>query len=133
MFAQPPAQPGESGTNWVMPAEGGLAEKISEEGYVPWGWSGDGQSVIVKEISQGDAQARDLYLLDVSTRRKTKLLESTSFSLFQPGFSVDNRWITFQATKPPFSQSSVFIAPYRVGVVPAERLDSPRTRLRVGR
>ena len=76
---------------------------------------------MVKEISQGDDQARDLYLLDISTRRKTKLLESTSFFLFQPGFSADSRWITFQATKPPFSQSAVFIVPYRAGVVPAER------------
>jgi len=120
MFVQLPAQPGERGTIWVMPAEGGLAEKISEEGYGTWGWSGDSQSIIVKETSQGDAQARDLYLLDVSTRKKTKLLESTSFSLFQPGFSADNRWITFQASKPPFTQSAVFIASYRAGVIPAE-------------
>ena len=120
MFVQPPAQPGERGTIWVMPTEGGLAEKISEEGYYPWGWSGDSQSIVVKEISQGDTEARGLYLLNVSTRRKTKLLESTSFTLFQPGFSTDNRWITFEATKPPFSQSAVFIASYRAGVIPAE-------------
>ena len=89
----------------------GSQERISEC-VSQGGWSSDGRAL----LCVGTAPAR-VSLFDLQTRRMIPLLTQSSWALWNPRFSPDDRWISFNATKP--GQSRIFVAPFgRAGLIP---------------
>jgi hypothetical protein len=50
-------------------------------------------------------------VVDIASKRHTGLLNHPVWTLWNPRFSPDDRWLSFNATKP--GESRIFIAPFR--------------------
>jgi eukaryotic-like serine/threonine-protein kinase len=108
------------GSHWALyqvPARGGVSEKISDDGALPWDWSPDGSQILYM-IEEGRRQpTTGLGLFDVATRQKTDYVLSPKYSLARARFSPDGRWIAVMA----FDASGVHIV-----VMPFRREGPPR-------
>jgi eukaryotic-like serine/threonine-protein kinase len=108
------------GSHWALyqvPTMGGVSEKISDDGALPWDWSPDGSQILYM-IEEGRRQpTTGLGLFDVATRQKTDYVLSPKYSLARARFSPDGRWIAVMA----FDTSGVHIV-----VIPFRREGPPR-------
>ena len=76
------------------------------------GWSSDGNRL----LCVGTVPAR-VSVIDLQSGQITGLLDHASWALWNPHFSPDDRWISFNATVP--GRSHIFVAPVRgPGLIP---------------
>ena len=78
-------------------SRGGVSENVCEPCGFPWDWTPDNKRLSFHRTRDSRAS---VYLLDLSNRQETLLLQHPSFSLHQANFSPDGRWVTFVATGP---------------------------------
>jgi Tol biopolymer transport system component/DNA-binding winged helix-turn-helix (wHTH) protein len=77
------------------------------------GWSSDGQSI----LCLGSGSIPRISVFDLKSKRIAGLLNHSTWSLWNPRFSPDDRWISFNATTP--GKSRIFVAPFRrTGLIP---------------
>ncbi len=107
-----------SGGAYVVPAEGGPAEKLcGEECAFPWDWSPDGSSLLLTNRQSVNEQ---LDVFDFGTRERRPFLTSTPYKVFQSRVSPDRRWLAFVTAATRAGPCEVFISPLENGV-PASR------------
>jgi dipeptidyl aminopeptidase/acylaminoacyl peptidase len=73
---------------------------------VPHSWSPDGRVIAFHDFSQSNP---DIWLLSVSDRKKTRLLEG-DFDKGNPEFSPDGRWLAYMSTES--GRSEVYVQPF---------------------
>lgn len=79
-----------------------------------YGWSSD-----KKRLAVVGKKPAPVSILNVGTRRRTALLKHASYQLWNPRFSPDDRWVSFNATEP--GRSRIFVAPVRdEGLIPEQ-------------
>lgn len=87
--------PGGNGDIWVMPADGGEARMIAEDGYFPV-WSPDGESLLFQAERDGRWEFRIVAANGSGDGRVLPLGEfSASLVRTQPAWSPDGEWIAF--------------------------------------
>jgi tricorn protease len=85
------------GDIWVCPADGGVAERITEDladEQKPC-WSPDGSQLVFSSDKSGN---RDLFVVELSTRRVRQLTFHSSDD-DSPAWSPDGKWIAFQSNR----------------------------------
>ncbi len=87
----------------------GISEKVCEGCLVHF-WSTDGTRLTLSRTTGGDFTS--MYLLDLPSRRTTKLVQNARHGLFEANFSPDDRWIAFVAVMDS-SRAAIFVAPYQ--------------------
>jgi serine/threonine protein kinase len=95
---------------FVMGTGGGTPQQVCEGCGTISSWSADSCRLLY--IHGLTEPRRSVGMLDVSTGVKTQLLRHPVYSLYQPVFSPDDRWIAFYARIQP-SRTQMFLAPYR--------------------
>ncbi len=70
------------------------------------GWSADGK----RFLCIGNEPAR-ISVVDLASKRRTGLLNHAAWSLWNPRFSPDDRWVSFNAVTA--GRSRIFVAPFR--------------------
>jgi Tol biopolymer transport system component len=93
---------------YVVPAAGGVAEKICEKcGNVP-AWSSAGTKIVYDWLDR----RRYAELLDIATGRTTRILNHPKYDFIQPQFCPGDRWISFACVHQP-DRTRVMVAPFR--------------------
>lgn len=93
---------------YVVPAAGGVAERICEKcGNVP-AWSSDGTKIVYDWLDR----RRYAGLLDIATGRTTRILHHPEYDFIQPQFCPGDRWISFACVYQP-DRTRVMVAPFR--------------------
>ena len=85
------------GDLWICPAEGGAAERVTEDPadeQKPC-WSPDGKSLAYSSDRAGN---RDLFVMELATR-KVRQLTFHSADDDSPAWSPDGKWIAFQSNR----------------------------------
>jgi Tol biopolymer transport system component/tRNA A-37 threonylcarbamoyl transferase component Bud32 len=100
---------------FTMSTAGGTPRQVCDDCGTISGWSADNTRLLY--IYGLDRPRRSIGLLDVAGGRKTQLLEHPDYSLYQPVFSPDDRWIAFYARLSP-SLTRMYVAPYKEGAAP---------------
>lgn len=114
---------------YVLPADGGVGERVCEDCGGPWDWSPDGQSFLYRIP---DPLGR-IGLFDLQARKKSEPLKHRQYDLLGPVFSPDGHWIALLAwdrlrwahrlgsDRPHQGHGLfVFVVPFRAGKAPAE-------------
>jgi eukaryotic-like serine/threonine-protein kinase len=83
---------------YVMNTDGGDAEKLCDDCARYWGWSSDGKKIV---YISGERPPWPAKLYDVESSRATELLHHTEYSVYEPRFSPDDRWVSFCARVAP--------------------------------
>ncbi len=102
----------ENGTSraFVVSLAAGRTQTICDE-CSDYGWSSDSRRLVLV----GHEPAR-ISILDLGSRKRTSLLQHTAYQLWNPRFSPDDRWVSFNATDA--GRSIIFVAPVQdTGVV----------------
>jgi len=79
---------------YVIPARGGLLQKLCDACGSPWGWSPDNKFLF---FAQGERKWRTVGLINLATGKVGNYLQSSQLSLFHANLTHDGRWITFVA------------------------------------
>ncbi|MDA2937501.1 serine/threonine-protein kinase [Acidobacteria bacterium AH-259-A15] len=99
---------------YIVPASGGVAEKVCNECGHPADWSSHGENILHNPDG-------GMALLNVISGEKTDLLESEPGGVvlraLDARFSPDDRWIAFHQLKRYPDRRQLFITPFRSGVV----------------
>ena len=105
----------ENGTSvgYAVSLAAGGTQTICED-CSDYGWSSDKKRLVL--VTKAPARVS---ILDVGTKRRTPLLEHAKYRLWNPRFSPDDRWVSFNATEP--GRSRILVAPVRdQGAVPEQ-------------
>jgi TolB protein len=94
---------------YSMAAQGGEFAKICDD-CGTWNLSNDGAKILYWYSTSKPLVS--IGLLDVSTARKVELIRHPQYSLYQPHFSPDDRWIAFLA-KTGQDRSRIYITPFK--------------------
>jgi len=97
----------------VIPAKGGLLQKLCDGCSQPWGWFPDNKLLFHRE-AQGVRAT--IGMIDLATGKTGTYLESSRFALYHATFTYDGRWITFNALDRQTSPSrlQVLAAPFQL-------------------
>jgi len=97
---------------YVIPARGGLLQKLCDACGSPWGWSPDNKFLLFAQAGRG---FRTIGLINLATGNAGNYLQSSQLSLFHATLTHDGRWITFVALDPRASplRLEVLIAPFQ--------------------
>ena len=97
----------ENGTSvgYAVSLASGGTQTICED-CSDYGWSSDKKRLVL--VTKTPARVS---ILDIATKRRTALLEHAKYQLWNPRFSPDDRWVSFNATEP--GRSRIFVAPVR--------------------
>jgi eukaryotic-like serine/threonine-protein kinase len=105
-----------------LPVNGGLPKKIWDKpggGASPWDQSTDGKTLLINAMDDVSKPWRGtVELVDLDSLATTMYLEDTELDLWQAHFSHDGRWVAFNATTSDTKLSRIYIAPFRMGLVP---------------
>ena len=96
------------GASWrlvVMPVAGGEPRTLNEESGRLRGWTPDGKYIL---HSFGEKDEYYAAVVEVSTGKRTKILDRHKQFIVEPRLSKDGRWIAFEDTSP-----DLYIAPFR--------------------
>jgi Tol biopolymer transport system component len=93
---------------YVVPAAGGVAEKICESCGNDPAWSWDGTKIVYDGLDR----RRYVGLLETATGASTQILKHPEYSFFQPQFCPGDRWISFACIHQP-DRARVMVAPFR--------------------
>jgi Tol biopolymer transport system component/DNA-binding winged helix-turn-helix (wHTH) protein len=104
----------ENGTSvgYVVSLAAGGTQTICED-CSDYGWSSDKKRLVL--VTKTPARVS---ILNVATRRRTPLLEHAKYRLWNPSFSPDDRWVSFNASEP--GRSRILVAPVRDHAVPEQ-------------
>jgi len=103
---------GQTSVLYIVSQVGGPQERFSENCASSVGWSSDG-----KRILCAGAPPSGVAIIDLTTKQKTGLLNHPAWRLWNPRFSPDDRWVSFNATTA--EKSRIFVAPLRgTGPIP---------------
>ncbi|MBL8294503.1 MAG: PD40 domain-containing protein, partial [Bryobacterales bacterium] len=92
---------------YVVPAAGGLAERICENcGNAP-AWSSDGTKIVYDRVDR----RRFIGLLDTASGRTTQIVKHPEYDFIQPQFCPGDRWISFASIYRP-DRTRVMVAPF---------------------
>ncbi len=91
----------------ILTLGGAVPEKACEGCTEPWDWSSDGKHLLYRT-----GLPRKIGVLD-STAGEKIVLEHPKYSLNQPRFSPDDRWIAFMGESGSFGTGTLFIAPFQ--------------------
>lgn len=94
---------------YIVPAGGGVAERICEGDVNAPAWSSDGSKVVY------DTQAkrrRQVVLLELATGKTLEILKHADCDVLQPQFCPGDRWISFARVTQP-GRTRVTVAPFR--------------------
>jgi eukaryotic-like serine/threonine-protein kinase len=98
---------------FLLPARGGLLQKLCDGCGGPWGWSPDNKLLFHLQRGKGDRTA--IGIIDLATRKASNCLQSSEFLLFHATLTHDDRWIAFNAfdskASPP--RLAVLVAPFQ--------------------
>jgi Tol biopolymer transport system component/DNA-binding winged helix-turn-helix (wHTH) protein len=95
----------------IAALDSGSRERVSEC-LANGGWSSDGKNL----LCVGGAAAR-ISMVDLQSRQVTGLINHATWTLWNPRFSPNDQWISFNATAP--GRSRIFVAPFRkTGLIP---------------
>jgi WD40-like Beta Propeller Repeat len=96
----------------VIPAKGGLVQKLRDGDGLPWGWFPD-NTLLFHLQGRGIPVAVDI--INLATRKARTYLQSSQFALFHATLTQDGRWITFNAldTQHFPSRLQVLAAPFQ--------------------
>ncbi|MFB3828813.1 MAG: protein kinase [Bryobacteraceae bacterium] len=97
---------------YVVPAAGGVSEKVCGDCMMLFDWSKDGRTILHKRGTGVGA-------LDLTTGQRTLLYQHPASQLWQAQFSPDDRWVAFLAAGES-ERRTLHIAPYRPAVPPEE-------------
>jgi Tol biopolymer transport system component/predicted Ser/Thr protein kinase len=90
---------------YVIPAAGGVAEKVCEACGRPQHWSPDGK-LLIYHTPENTVEA-----LELASGKKTKILIPGQHSPFQETFAADGRWLSFLLRSGP-ERTQIFVAPF---------------------
>lgn len=99
----------------VVPARGGVPEKVCDACGRLRDWSPDGTKMLYQS-----GEPRGVSVLDLASGRKTEILRDREHNLYQCYFSRDGRWITFLAQIGP-ERRRLHIVPFRGETAVPER------------
>ncbi|MDQ1474177.1 MAG: eukaryotic-like serine/threonine-protein kinase [Bryobacterales bacterium] len=94
---------------YSMAAQGGEFAKICED-CGTWNLSNDGAKLLYWYSTSKPLVS--IGLVELSTARKVELIRHPQYSLYQPHFSPDDRWIAFLA-KTGQDRSRIYITPFK--------------------
>ncbi len=99
--------------HFYKPLGGGPAQILCEDcGPTVSGWSPDSKAVLIDSFSRGVRRHLAVSLIELSSRRKTVLIEDPRYDLHQGRFSPDGRAIAF-AARGDLGSSRLYLAPFR--------------------
>jgi serine/threonine protein kinase len=100
---------------YVIPAKGGLLQKLCDGCGVPWGWFPDNKLLF-------NMQPQGIGMISLATGKVGNYLQSSQFGLFHAKFTQDGRWITFSGldTQAFPSRLWVLAAPFQGETPPKE-------------
>ena len=96
---------------YVVPAAGGLPERVCGDCGPPASWSRDGRKIAYVRIAKPNSE---IHLLDLATGRTSPLLQHPGLPLYGGRFSPDGKWISFKSDL-DVRRTVVFVAPVREG------------------
>jgi Tol biopolymer transport system component len=101
----------------VVPASGGVPERLCDACGLVWDWSSDGRWILF-------ADERQLPMLvgaiDTATARKTDFLKHRRYSLVQPHFSPDDKWVVVGAQDVRPGTTQIFVVRRPAVPMPAD-------------
>jgi Tol biopolymer transport system component len=99
--------------HFYKPLGGGSTELLCDEDCGPTvsGWSPDSKAVLIDSFSHGVRSRLAISMIELSPRRRTRLLEDPRYDLHQARFSPDGRWIAFVA-RDDAGSSQLYLAPF---------------------
>jgi Tol biopolymer transport system component len=112
VFSEDEAQSSPNGSSslFLMPVNGGTAEKLIEgEQLAPNGWLFTQNKMLFQSGDNGGDGSPQVLLLDIATRKQQLVLEHNEYKLSEIYPSPDDRWISFVAIRQGLKR--VFIAP----------------------
>jgi Tol biopolymer transport system component/DNA-binding winged helix-turn-helix (wHTH) protein len=92
---------------YVVSLADGSRERVSEDCGAT-AWSSDGKRLLCSA-----AAPSRIFILDLSSKKGTVLLNHGTWRLWNPRSSPDDRWVSFNATTA--GQSRIFVVPFRSG------------------
>jgi Tol biopolymer transport system component/tRNA A-37 threonylcarbamoyl transferase component Bud32 len=99
-------QNGEKPAIYVVPAGGGVSEKICDNCRAAWSFSPNSRHLLLWPLD------RSVAVLDLRARTRAKILERSGYAILRARFSPDGRWIAFRACGEP-GRSNIYVAPFR--------------------
>jgi Tol biopolymer transport system component len=96
---------------YVVPAAGGVAEKVCDACGRLQHWSPNGKFLIYHPPATSGGAASTVNALEVASGRRTKILIPGQHSPFQETFSADGRWLSFILRSGP-ERTQIFVAPF---------------------
>jgi len=99
---------------YVVPINGGEAERACQDCGTPNGWSHDGRKILYELLA-----ARAIVLVDAVSGEKTEILKHSKYGLSRGRLSPDDRWISFHSITP--SARRIFVAPFHGAAAIPER------------
>jgi serine/threonine protein kinase/Tol biopolymer transport system component len=98
---------------YSMSSRGGEATKLCDD-CGTWSISHDGQKLLYWYSTTNPVVS--VGMLEIPAARKVELIRHPEYSLYQPHFSPDDRWIAFLA-KTGQDRSRIYVTPFRGAVV----------------
>jgi eukaryotic-like serine/threonine-protein kinase len=95
----------QKGGLYVVPTNGGEAERACQDCGTPNGWSHDGRKILCELLA-----ARAIALVDSASGEKTEILKHPKYGLSRGRLSPDDHWISFHSITP--SARRIFVAPF---------------------
>jgi eukaryotic-like serine/threonine-protein kinase len=99
----------------VVPAGGGVPERVCDDCGTLWDWSSDGRRILF-----GEGAVRFVGPIDTAAARKADFLKHPRYSLVKPHLSPDDKWIVVIAADVGPGRTQVLLVPSTAKVTPAE-------------
>jgi Tol biopolymer transport system component/predicted Ser/Thr protein kinase len=99
----------------VVPAGGGVPERVCDDCGLIWDWSSDGRRILF-----GEGAVRFVGPIDTAAAKKADFLKHPRYSLVQPHLSPDDKWIVVIAADVGPGRTQVLLVPRTAKVTPAE-------------
>jgi serine/threonine protein kinase len=103
---------------YSVPFAGGVPQKLdlSRSDGAPYDWSRDSKALLLVRYPHDGSAHFSVDMADMSSGKVIPLLADAGHDVFEPHFSPDARWVTFNLVDN--ERSGVFIAPVRGGSIP---------------
>lgn len=99
----------------VVPAGGGVPERVCDDCGVLWDWSSDGRWILF-----GQGAVRFVGPIDTAAAKKADFLKHPRYSLVQPHLSPDDKWIVVIAADVAPGRAQILLVPRTAQVTPAD-------------